>query len=415
MTKDETYKMKNLLILFIISLTWVFPSTIVLGIEIDKAETAKIAVLKKYEAAKANGEDTKAVKILLDYTEKNQGKNSPLTIKLLNKYGNMLSQDGEHSKATKALKEALSRSDETFGEYAAQAYQLNMDVGYAYGKWGSSLAIRTKYFDKALKVLRENGQHETVSYVAALISVVSGMMDSNSLRGKYSSTLNSNYTPSAGDLDTRQLILREYKTYHYLAEKYILEAIELANKLKIQDEFLFSKVAIAQAKLKVMETADLASAKRAIAGSLVSGSISKRTAEQKYDREDARLEKAIKDLSRDIEKNASAILAANLTRMDIAWMRKDHSLLQNFCANGTIDNSTQYASENIYDIDEGGNVLAFDLRMKISKNIYKLLEPRETSSKSKNYRIPYFIPVCVNGRLKAALINAPSVVVDEVN
>ena len=69
------------------------------------------------------------------------------------------------------------------------------------------------------------------------------------------------------------------------------------------------------------------------------------------------------------------------------------------------------------EIGEGGTVFAPDIGIRISTNIFKPLRTRGKQPTDKNgnpVKRPYFIPVCVDGHLMAALIHAPRVTIEEV-
>jgi hypothetical protein len=62
-------------------------------------------------------------------------------------------------------------------------------------------------------------------------------------------------------------------------------------------------------------------------------------------------------------------------------------------------------------------VFAPDINMRISTNIFRPLRSRGKQTKDENgnpVKKPYFIPVCIDGRLMAALIHAPRVTVEEL-
>jgi len=101
--------------------------------------------------------------------------------------------------------------------------------------------------------------------------------------------------------------------------------------------------------------------------------------------------------------------------MDIAWMNKDEKNMVSMCADKLLDMSAKYSSYRLYDIMEGGRVMAHDLNMRVSKNIFKSLItlPRDRSRSNQKPRKPHFIPVCIDGELMAALINAPTVRIKE--
>ncbi len=66
---------------------------------------------------------------------------------------------------------------------------------------------------------------------------------------------------------------------------------------------------------------------------------------------------------------------------------------------------------------ENGTVSAPDFSFRISTNIFKPLASRGEQTTDGNgipVKKPHFIPVCIDGRLMAALINAPTVTIEEI-
>ncbi len=394
-----------------LGLSCLLASSITQTSQADVSEAEELKILSSYESAMADGDQTAAVKYVLDHAEKAYGENAPATVKLTHRYGYLLYQDGDYRKATDVLKKALERSTVAYGESGGEAYEINMNIGYAYSQWRAGLSLRTKYFDRALEILREKGEHESIEYVTTLINIVINMMDNGGLKGSYSSSLGDNF--NSFDEDDNFLELeREYRNYFYWAEKYILEAVELGKKLETQDEYISSKIAIAQAKLKVMETADLAAVPMGVDGYISGG-----TARDRYDREEVRLMTAIENLSQDIEKNKIFLTAANKVRMEIAWMGKDKGSMAAMCTDGTLNSASDYSPDRLYQITEDGSVLAPDFSFRVSSNIFRPLRSRGEQPKDRNgipVKKPHFIPVCIDGRLMAALINAPRVTIEEI-
>jgi tetratricopeptide (TPR) repeat protein len=105
-------------------------------------------MLSKYETALANGDQTAAVKYVLDYTEKANGVNAPKTVRLTHRYGSLLYKDGDYQKATEVLIKALERSTAAYGESGGEAFEINMNIAYASSRWQKGLSRRTKYFDR---------------------------------------------------------------------------------------------------------------------------------------------------------------------------------------------------------------------------------------------------------------------------
>ena len=379
----------------------------------DTDKMQRLEMLSNYEAAMAEGDRAAAVKYVLDYTEKTEGENAPTTVKLTHRYGQLLYQNGEYREASNVLKEALERTTVAYGGSGGEAYEINMNIGYSYSEWSPSLSRRMQYFDRALEILRDRGEHETVKYVTALINIVVNLMDNDGLSGAVSTSLGDDFERyMEGDISTYSPE-QEYDNHFDKAEKYLLEAVELARKLEDEDEYLTAKIAIAQAKLKVMETADFLAVP---AG--VSGRITRSTARNRNKREEDRLVSAIEKLSEDINSNEVFLSAANKALMEIAWLGKDGDRMFAMCADGTLNSASEYHPDRLYAIAEDGSVLAPNFSFRVTSNIFKPVVRRGEQPTDKNgnpIRKPYFIPVCIDGRLMAALINAPTVTIEEFN
>ena len=54
------------------------------------SDADELQMASSYEAAMADGEQTAAIKIFLDYAERAYGENAPATIVLTHRYGNLL-------------------------------------------------------------------------------------------------------------------------------------------------------------------------------------------------------------------------------------------------------------------------------------------------------------------------------------
>ena len=384
-----------------------FAASIAQDSQDDVSEADELKMLSSYDTAMADGEETAAVKYVLDYAEKAYGENAPKTADLTYRYGYLLYEDGDYRTATEVLKKALERSTAAFGKSGGEAFEINMNIGYAYSQWRAGLSLRTKYFDRALEILRERGEHESITYVTTLINIVINMMENGGLKGTYSSSVAENY----GEDDSFLELEHEYRNYFNKAEKYVLEAVELGKKLEHQDEYISSKIAIAQAKLQVMETADLAAVPLGVDGYISGG-----TERDRYKREEDRLMIAIDTLSQDIEQNEIFLTAANKVRMEIAWMGKDEGRMAAMCTDGTLNSASDYSRDRLYAVTEDGRVLAPNFGFRISTNIFKPLVSRGEQETDRNgipVKKPHFIPVCIDGRLMAALINAPTVTIEE--
>jgi tetratricopeptide (TPR) repeat protein len=377
--------------------------------EVSEADEA--TVMANYRAAMASGNETAAVKYLLGFTAETRGENAPATAKLTYRYGYLLYRDGEYREATDVLKTALERSTVAFGESGAEAFEINMNIGYALSQWSPSPSRRTKYFDRALEILRERGEHESIKYVTTLVNIVVNLMDNDGLSGGYSSALGDDYERYIDGEVSSYTPEQEYSNYFDEAEKYVLEAVELSKKLESQDEYLSSKIAIAQAKLNVMATADLAAVPAGVRGRITSG-----TAKERNALEEERLMSAIDKLSKDVDNNKVFLAAANKALMEIAWLDKDGERMLAMCTDGTLNSASEYHPDRLYAIAEDGSVLAPNFSFRVTSNIFKpvVRSGDEPTDKNGNpVRKPYFIPVCIDGRLMAALINAPTVTIEE--
>ena len=404
-------RLATILVGISLGLSCLFAASIAQASQDDMSKADELKMLSSYDTAMADGEQTAAVKYVLDYAEKAYGENAPATVTLTHRYGYLLYEDGNYREATEVLKKALERSTVAFGKSGGEAYEINMNIGYAYSQWRAGLSLRTKYFDRALEILRERGEHESIAYVTTLINIVVNMMDNGGLKGSYSSNLADNSNSFDGD-DSFLELEHEYRNYFYKAEKYVLEAVELGKKLENQDEYISAKIAIAQAKLQVLETADLAAVPLGVDGYISGG-----TKRDRNDREENRLMTAIDNLSQDIEKNKLFLTIANKVLMEIAWLDKDKGRMATMCTNGALNSASDYSPDRLYAIAEDGSVLAPNFGFRVSTNIFKPLVSRGEQETDRNgipVKKPHFIPVCIDGRLMAALINAPTVTIEEI-
>jgi tetratricopeptide (TPR) repeat protein len=380
------------------------------AVQVEVPEAERREALSRYEAAMAEGDRKGAVKHILELTEKMEGENSPLTVKLTHRYGHLLYQDGEYRDATKVLNKALKRSTAAFGETGGEAFEINMNIAYSYSQWSPSLSSRMKHFDQALEILREQGEHESMRYVTTLVNIVVNLMDNDGLSGDYSTELGLDYERYMEDELTAFSPEQEYRAHHDKARKYIVEAAELAGKLEDVDEYLSAKIAIAQAKLNVMETADLLAVPIGVRGRMTRG-----TAKKRNDVEEDRLMTAIDKLSEDIENNRIFLNAANKGLMEIAWLEKDRTRMDTMCANGTLNSASEYHPDRLYRVEEDGSVIAPQFSFRVTNNIFKSVvrDEQQTDKNGNPVKRPYFMPVCIDGRLMAALTNAPRVVIEE--
>jgi tetratricopeptide (TPR) repeat protein len=395
----------------VLAMGWFLATANALASQADIAEAEKRQMLSRYEKAKSEGKHTTAVSYLLEYTESAFGENAPETAKLTHRYGQLLYEQGDYRESTDVLLKALKRSNAAFGEFGIENFELNMNIGYTLSHWRSNLSIRTRYFDRGLEVLRETGEHETVRYVTTLVNIAANLMGGEGLGGEYSSTLRDNLDMFDED-EYSMMIEAEYSNYFYMAGKYIQEAAELADKLVDVDEYLASKIAIAQAKLNVLDTADRSAVPLGVGGYISGG-----TRRDRNEREEERLMAAIDQLSRDTDANRIYLDAANKVLMEIAWMEEDNSRMLNMCTGGALNSKEDYPPDRLYEVLEDGMVLAPELPLSINRNIFSRRVARREPVRDPDgnpVRRPYFMPVCIDGRLMAALMHAPRVTIEEI-
>ena len=394
----------------LIGLSYLSAANITEASQTGVSEEDEARMLSNYEAALANGAETDAVKHVLEFSEKAKGENDPVTVRLTHRYGFLLFQDGEYREATRVLKKALERSTIAHGASGGEAYAINMNIGYSLSRWTPTLTDRMKHFDRALEVLRERGEHESVTYVNALINIVVNLMGNQGLSGDVLTNSIESSVVYEGETAVFEL-KEEYYNNFGKAEKYVLEAIEIGKKLETQGEYISARVAVAQAKLNVMETADL----RAVPIG-AQGGISKGMAKERNNLEADRLVAAIDKLSEDKEGNKTFLVAANQSLMEIAWLDQDRGHMDAMCRNGTLNSASDYHSDRLFRVEEDGTVIAPTFSFRVSTNIFKPLRSRGEPPKDKYGKLvkqPSFIPVCIDGQLMAALINAPKVTIED--
>jgi hypothetical protein len=383
----------------------------------DGLSAAKTEMVNNYEAAKAAGRHAVAAKYVLDYIEKTEGKNAPLTVALTQRYGNLLHKEGDIRQAVSILKTARQRGINAFGEHGIQLFEINLNLGEAYVDRDIGIGKPQKYFDYALEVLRKNGQHETTLYVRTLMGITSRLTQARALEGALSAdTAGVELQDPGGETlisSGLSSLTHTYGSgYHVLAE-YMREAVKLAGILEIEDPYLSAKVAIVQAKVKVIENQYLE-----VVLPNIRGSISGITARENYQRQDSHLSSAIDVLMEDAGLNQDFLDIANSARMDIAWLSKDMNSMANFCNSNTLNMASRYPPDRLFEVADDGSVIGPRYSFRISSNIFKRQLPaRIHDSWGPNRRpkkTPHFVPVCINGRLMAALINVPKVTMEEI-
>ena len=378
--------------------------------ESNPQDADSAAILQKYAAAARAGDAVTALGYLLDYEVLTRGENAPQTARLTHRYGVLLMRKGKYLEATKVLKTALERSDAAFGEFQGEAFDINMNIGYAYSHLSRRRTYSIQYFDRALEVLRQRGERETILYVTTLLNIVGNLADNNGLSGETSTTVVNNLSELQGN--ERLLNLQyEYRGSFYKAEKYLEEAEELADSLVDEDKYLPAKVAIARAKLEVLETVDLSKVPMG-----VTGRITQRTMGERNDRDEEKLTAAMTVLSEDSEANAISLAAANAALMDIAWLDNDKSRMVALCESGALDSSGDFPSDRLFKVGSDGTVIAPDFAFYVPSNLFENRIRHTKLRKDANgdpIPQPYYVPVCIDGELMAALINAPRVIIEE--
>ena len=395
----------------LIALSCLLAANIALPAQAGASQADEDRMVARFEAAMAEDDQTTALRHVLDYAEKTYGADAPVTIRLMHRYGYSLYRDGEYREAISVLKETLERSTEVHGETGGEAYEINMNLGRAYSQYRERWAPRLEYFDRALEVLRERGEHESVTYVATLVNIVINLLNSDGLSG--SSSPDFGEALEAEEIsDIEVTTVSEYRSNFGKPEKYLMEAVEIGARLEHLDEYISAKIAVLHARLKVLETADLA----AVPGG-VEGHITRSTERKYYDREEERLITAIDTLALDSEANREFLDAANRILLDIALLDEDEERMRALCSRGSINSAGDYSPDRLYEIMEGGVVFAPEIGIRVSTNIFKQSRTvrRQTLDENGNpVKKPYFKPVCVDGQLMAALINAPKVTVEEI-
>jgi tetratricopeptide (TPR) repeat protein len=395
----------------------------------DGLSPAQTEMVNNYEAAKAAGRHAEAAKYVLDYMEETEGENAPLTVTLTQRYGNLLRKEGDIREAISVLKTARERGIIAFGEHGPQLFEINLDLGEAYVDRNIGIGLPQKYFDDALEVLRENGQRETTLYVKTLVGITSRLTQAGVLDGALSAdTAGVNLINTGGPqrnpggIDVTSLIgtgsnslTHTYQSGYRVLEGYMREAVELAEVLDIEDPYLSAKIAIVQAKTKVLENMFLE-----VVPANVRGSVSGVTARENYQREDSNLLSAIDVLKEDAAQNQDFLDIANSARMDIAWLSEDMQRMANFCSGDTLNMASRYPPDRLFEIAEDGSVISPRFSFRISSNIFERLRTsrfdneRLSGPDREREKKPQFVPVCIDGRLMAALVNAPRVTIEEI-
>jgi len=377
----------------------------------DGQSAAETEALNNYYAAKAAGRRAEATKYVLDYMEKTKGENDPLTVDLTHSYGNFLREEGDIREAVSVLKMARERGIVAFGEHGIELFAINLDLGEAYVERDIGVGRPKKYFDHALEVLHKNGQRETTLYVRTLVGITTRLTQAGALRGAFSAdTHGDDFEDLASSGFTS--MTQSYESGYRVLEGYMREAIELAEVLDIEDPYLGAKIAIVRAKTKVLETLFLE-----VVPPGIRGSISGATAREYYQREDSNLLSAIDVLMGDAEQNQGFVDIANSARMDIAWLSKDMQHMANLCSSNTLNMASRYPPDRLFEITDDGDVIAPRFSFRISSNIFKRPKANKYDTRNLNQEDrekPQFIPVCINGRLMAALVNTRVVSIEDI-
>jgi len=384
----------------------------------DDPKAAETEALSNYEAARAAGRHAEAARYVLDYMEKTEGENAPLTVALTHSYGNLLRDEGDIPEAISILKTARERGIIAFGAHGIELFEIILDLGDAYVDRDIGVGRPIQYFDEALEVLRENGQHETILYVTTLVGITSRLVQGGALDGALAAdTAGVNLLNPGGPFETLTgsgltSLTHTYGSGYRVLAGYMQEAVELAAVLDIEDPYLSAKVAIVQAKIRVLENMFMA-----VVPASVRGSISGTVARANYQQQDGHLVAAIDVLMENAEQNQDFLYVANSARMDIAWLSEDMEQMANFCSSNSLNMASRYPPDRLFEIAEDGSVISPRYSFRISSNIFRRLKANRFEDPDANRdrdKKPQFIPVCIDGRVMAALINAPRVSIEDI-
>ena len=155
----------------LIGLSCLFVAYNVLPSQADASQAEEHVMVSSFKSAMAKEDQATALKHVLDYSAQANGENAPVTIKLMHRYGYSLYKAGKYREAINVLKQTLEQSTEIYGETGGEAFEINMNLGKAYSQRRERWAPRLKYFDRALEILRERGEHESITYVATLVRI----------------------------------------------------------------------------------------------------------------------------------------------------------------------------------------------------------------------------------------------------
>jgi hypothetical protein len=384
------------------------------------AIAAEAEALNNYNTAIAAGRRAEAARYILEYMEDTRGEHDPQTVALTHSYGNLLRQEGDILEALSVLKKARKRAIAAHGKHGIELFQINLDLGDAYVDHNKGVRRPQRYFDEALEVLRENGQHETVLYVTALVGIASRLTIAGALEGGFSADTNGDGLAELDSFGTSRVI-RRYLSEYGVLEEYLEEASELAEALELEDPYLSAKISVVAARIKVRENIFLDSVPLT-----VRGSVSNETIEENYQREDGNLAAAAESLANDAELNQQFLDIANNSRMEIAWLSEDLGRMKDFCSSDVLNMASRYPPERLYEIADDGTVIAPRFSFFVARNIFDQLKTRVIDGRLTNDRYtnwgpnakvgekPAFVPVCIDGRLMAALVYAPTVTIEDI-
>jgi hypothetical protein len=81
--------------------------------------------------------------------------------------------------------------------------------------------------------------------------------------------------------------------------------------------------------------------------------------------------------------------------------------------------ASRYPPDRLYEIEDDGSVIAPRFSFRVSSNIFRRLKVSNVDGRGPKSggtdRKPQFVPVCINGRLMAVLINSPKVSIEEID
>ncbi|WND04063.1 hypothetical protein QGN29_06705 [Temperatibacter marinus] len=385
----------------------------------DIPEEEKRIFLRHYDAAKSAGHHDVALKLLVSFLEKTQGQDADVTLKTRRKLGQRYFEDKKYTEAIALFHSNVKKILKKNGKHHLQLFEPYFQLARAYSLAERDMKPSKKYYDLAIKVLKQNNKDKTELFAKANLYVAIDMMIYDNLTGNYATTASISsglFTTDGGLTDAGDM--RNYRNEYnykndwYKAEKYLERALNAIAGTSLKDPFLREKILIALTKIQLLETADYQNVQ---AG--VSGRYSKNVAHKKYTEQDSQLRKAMNRLAENPELNRDYLQIGNKVMMQISVQRENMESLRQFCESGSVDDSAKYASARVFDVEADGSVIAPQVSTRIQKTIFRDTIPPRARAELRPRRLPkvYFLPVCIHNTLKAVLIGKPSVRIESID